>query len=119
MNEWFGIGKIGFFFFTGGVGIFVSILGFLIRRELNRNKAAQDNLHEDIKELRSVQNNQRQITSEHDKSIAVMNAEKVGRPELKEEMYKIQQGFESKLAMFRDDIKEDIKELKDIMTRQR
>lgn len=119
MNEWLGGAKILYFIFTGGLTVLVSIIAFLIRRELNRNKDAQDNLYSYIKDIRKVQEDQRGITAEHDKNIAVMNAEKVGRPELKEEMFKIQQSLEQKVTSFKDDIKEDIRELKEILMKSR
>lgn len=113
------IGKIIFYICTGGIGLILSILGFLLRREFNRNNDIQKDLYEDISNLKKDQNNQKEITYKHETAIQVMNAEKVGRPELKEEMDKIQQGFEAKLKLFRDDIKEDIKELKNIVIESR
>ena len=115
LGEALAMSKIIIYGITGGVTVLVSIIAFLLKRELNRNKDAQDVIHENIKDIRHIQDSQVKITSEHDKNIAVMNAEKVGRPELKEEMDKIQQGFDDKLATFRDDIKEDIRELKEIV----
>lgn len=113
------IGKVIVYIATGGIGLMLTVIGFLLKRELGRNKDSQQLLQNDITDLKKVQNEQQKITATHDKDIAVMNAEKIGRPELKEEMDKIQQGFEAKLTLFKDDLKEDIKELKDIIVQNR
>lgn len=115
MFEIASIFKILFFTATGGLGLLISVLSYLIKRELGRNKEVQKSIHEDISHLKESHVIQQKITYEHDKNIAVMDAEKIGRPELKEEMDKIQKGFEDKLNSMRDDIKEDIKDLKEIV----
>jgi uncharacterized membrane-anchored protein YhcB (DUF1043 family) len=105
--------KIGWFLITGGLGIFVSIMGFLIRRELNRNKDVQDNLHKDIKDLKRSDVEQQKTISEHETKIAVMKAEKIDREEMMKEMTKMQHVVESQINNLKSDLKEDMKELKD------
>lgn len=95
---------------VGALGFLVTFIAWFVKRTISQFDEKDKNLRDDITNL--------QITvAKSDKEIAVLQEGKIGRPELQKELTQVEVNFKNQLKELKEDLKEDLADIKDLIRR--
>ena len=98
-------GAVGFF------GCLVTFIAWFVKRTINQFDDRDQKLQDDISTLK-------QTAASLDKEVAVLQEGKIGREELKQELNKVEETFGSQLRDLKEDLKEDLSDIKGMLLRR-
>ena len=95
-------GAVGFF------GCIVTFIAWFVKRTINQFDDKDQKLQDDISTLK-------QTAASLDKEVAVLQEGKIGRDELRQELTKVEETFGGQLKDVKEDLKEDLSDIKGIL----
>ena len=98
-------GAVGFF------GCLVTFIAWFVKRPINQFDDRDQKLQDDISTLK-------QTAASLDKEVAVLQEGKIGREELTQELNKVEETFGSQLRDLKEDLKEDLSDIKGMLLRR-